>query len=73
VLSKKGGGTSLFGRRAWNDRFFHLSNGILSYFKSLEALLKGDAAIADFPIDHEVKETMYPHKALNLKPLSFLP
>ena len=32
-LEKKGGGTSLFGRRSWHKRYFILREGKLSYYK----------------------------------------
>lgn len=31
---KKGGGTSMFGRTDWNERFFVLAGGTLTYFQS---------------------------------------
>jgi hypothetical protein len=33
-MFKRGGGTSLFGRRGWKERFFVVEKGCLSYFAS---------------------------------------
>lgn len=55
VLSKKGGGTSLFGRRAWNERYFQLHDGVLSYHKSLESLVRGEPALGKIPLTRETR------------------
>ncbi len=40
-LRKKGGGTSIFGRRSWKERFFVFSRGVLSYFDTASDHEKG--------------------------------
>lgn len=50
-LYKKGGGTSFMGRRNWNQRFFSLTNGILSYYKSDKEYKAGEAPIKNCTFD----------------------
>lgn len=40
-LKKKGGGTSIFGRKSWKERFFVFSRGNLAYFESAADWEKG--------------------------------
>lgn len=44
-LYKKGGGTSFMGRRNWTQRYFSLTNGVLSYYKSDKEYKAGVAPI----------------------------
>lgn len=40
-LKKKGGGTSIFGRKSWKERFFVFSRGSLAYFETAADWEKG--------------------------------
>ena len=47
-LEKKGGGTSVFGRRNWKCRFFRLTkDGMLSYYKTFEAAQEGEKPLKE--------------------------
>ena len=35
-MKKKGGGSGLFGRRNWNDRYFVLTNSTMGYWKTID-------------------------------------
>jgi len=54
-LLKKGGGTTLFGRRSWNRRYFVLrATGVLEYYRDRAAFLAGAEPLknAAFHLDH---------------------
>jgi len=57
VLSKKGGGTSLFGRRSWRKRYFVLSEaGNLSYYRDAAAHAAGAEPLKNAMLDVSAAE-----------------
>jgi len=50
TLQKKGGGTSLFGRKNWKDRHFTLRYGVFAYYESVSVMQQGGSCIKSSPL-----------------------